>query len=213
MESKEPLTDTITYYKSCQQIWIVHLQPVEGTITNIDRDNIIDNRFAKCRGNKFRVVRIENKFNPTVTTDATHNSCYDRQSLTYTVGEIAEIEDYNMDKNKVCTTGIHFFTTKEAAYQYEALVDEDGNYHGPYIDYYSSGIKRLETNYEHGEYHGSYAEYYKNGNKCIEANYVHGNHSGMYIEYNEDGSVRIMKVYDRIEKKMDHVSCKSARYY
>ena len=48
-------------FKSCQEVWIAVLQKLEDTITNEDREDIVDIRFAKCRANKMKVIDIVHK--------------------------------------------------------------------------------------------------------------------------------------------------------
>jgi hypothetical protein len=136
-------------YKSCQKKWIVTLKTLEDTITNISRPlspiGVADAQHAKFRGNKFMVVRIEDKHDPTITIDSVANSCYANSKLVYTVGEIVEVPDYDMNLNKICSTGIHFFLSKEAAFQYERCGND-----------------------------GVHIMYHENGNRCYESTYVDG---------------------------------------
>jgi antitoxin component YwqK of YwqJK toxin-antitoxin module len=214
-------------YKSCSKDWIVTLQPVEGTITNIGRD--------------------EHKFDPNLITKSVTSSCYDKKSLTYEIGEIVSVEDYDMDPDN-CSSGIHFFLTKETAFSYEMPTDEYLKHlSGCYIIYYNNGRRLNETIYENGcklaesEYadsddcrvtetiyenygdiesrrcishydtkgimrskrtyirrstrHGPNTEYYESGSKRIEANYDNGKLSGSYIEFSEDGA-SVQKFYE-----------------
>jgi hypothetical protein len=211
--------DQSCVYKSCMNDWIVTLQPVKGTITNIDRDNVVDQRYAKFRGNKFMVVGIEHKYDPSMTTKSV-TSCYDVKSLVYEIGELVEVEDYNIDKNIVCTSGIHFFLTRETAFSYEKpsheyfeqfsghyvkyyddgkksveSAYENGKLHGPYVGYHANGKKYIDVTYEKGERHGSYYKYYNNGNKFIEATYVNDKLHGVYVSYHCDGSKNAESTY------------------
>jgi hypothetical protein len=101
-------------YKSCEK-WIVTLKTLKDTITNLNRRDVADAQFAKFRGNMFMVVGIEDKHDPTITTDSVTNSCYGLKQLVYKTGDVVEVEDYDMNPNNVCSTGIHFFLSREAA--------------------------------------------------------------------------------------------------
>jgi hypothetical protein len=206
-------------YKSCCD-WIVTLQPVEGTITNIDRNSVVDPRYAKFRGDKFMVVGIEHKYDPTLTTESVTSSGYYKESLVYRVGEIVTVEDFDNDLNNICSTGIHFFLTKEAAFSYEMPTEEylkqlSGHritYHdnghkdteavyengvrcGPYIVYHPNGVKGFEATFENGKPCGRRTIYRGDGSKQAECHYENGKLCGSYAEFNEDGSYGVQKFY------------------
>ena len=69
----------------------------------------------KCRCSKAKVLSITNienvvKYNK-VTSD------YDK-SFVYKVGEIVEVKDFDEDRWNECSTGIHFFLTRDEAVNY-----------------------------------------------------------------------------------------------
>jgi hypothetical protein len=195
MDNAEEIKLPEEVYKSCQAKWIVTLAPLADTVTTLNRDNVADVRFAKFRGNKFMVVSIEDKIDPTIITDSVSNSCYAQKRLIYKTGEVVEVEDYDVDSNIVCSTGIHFFLSREAARCYEGAI-KNGKRHGSYITYYDNGNKNIETVYVNGILHGYYAVYNENGNKWIESAYVDGKRHGHYITYTANGVMIDDVVYE-----------------
>jgi antitoxin component YwqK of YwqJK toxin-antitoxin module len=219
----EPSGSLDLVYKSCEKDWIVSLQPLKDTITNTGRDDVADPQYAKFRGNKFRVVGIEHKHDPSLTTKTVTSSYYDK-SLVYKVGEIVAVEDYDMDNNKVYATGIHFFLSKAAAFNYElspretqlcgpfttyqdngrkaAVVSyKNGRLSGPAIKYHSDvdeagdDIICAEMTFENSELHGSFTKYHSNGIKYLKTNYVNGQKHGLCTEYTSDGRVSLRTSY------------------
>ena len=70
----------------------------------------------KCRCSKAKVLSItELDGNDSGLTSI--NSKYD-PNFTYRVGEIVEVPDFDEDRWNECSTGIHFFITREEAVQY-----------------------------------------------------------------------------------------------
>ena len=69
----------------------------------------------KCRCSKAKVLSISNpentKFLDNVTSD------YD-QSFVYKVGEIVEVKNFDTNRWNECSTGIHFFLTRQEAVNY-----------------------------------------------------------------------------------------------
>src|SRR6056297_4097092 len=69
----------------------------------------------KCRCSKAKVLNIES-----INTGEKINkvsSNYDKNFI-YEVGKIVEVEDFNKDRWNECSTGIHFFITKQEAINY-----------------------------------------------------------------------------------------------
>ena len=69
----------------------------------------------KCRCSKAKVLSIIDLANGTSINSV--KSEYDNNFI-YTVGEIVEVKDFNTDRWVECTSGIHFFITKEEAISY-----------------------------------------------------------------------------------------------
>jgi hypothetical protein len=185
--------DSSIVYKSCGQ-YIVILRKVEDTITNESRKHVIDSNYAKYRANKLRVLCIFKKTNPEIHVEAIQNTCYNDKKITYYVGRVVSVDNYDHTVESVCAPGIHYFKFVKAAYYYElprnhtgqvSLYNEDGRKieetqyvngkeHGKYIEYHANGNKRIICEYKDGKEHGKYIEYHANGNKRVECNYVDG---------------------------------------
>lgn len=70
----------------------------------------------KCRASKAKVVSITN-LDGTPTDVKEVSSIYDR-SFKYRVGETVEVDDFDTNRWNECSTGIHFFITREEAINY-----------------------------------------------------------------------------------------------
>ena len=72
----------------------------------------------KCRCSRAEVLAIENMDGtPSEETEVTSSS-YD-ESFVYRVGETVEVKDFDTDRWKECSTGIHFFITRDEAVRYD----------------------------------------------------------------------------------------------
>ena len=178
-------------YKSCQTEWIVVLEPLKDTITNMNRRSVVDDRYAKFRGNKFKVVKIEHKLDPTKTVDEIENSIYGKK-IVYKVGEIVEVEDYDQDIENICASGIHFYKTKEGAYWGEPIRIENGTFEV----YHGNGQIGVKCTYGNGTIDGEHVSYYDNGQINKKCNYVNGKIDGGYVSYYDNGQIEIKCSYD-----------------
>lgn len=70
----------------------------------------------KCRCSKAKVLSITS-IDGKIEYDSAH-ACYDR-SFVYKVGETVEAADFDEDRWNECSTGIHFFITRDEAVQYQ----------------------------------------------------------------------------------------------
>lgn len=70
----------------------------------------------KCRCSKAKVLSIS-YLDGTECNDKIANSAYD-SSFTYKVGEILEIDNFDKNRWHECSTGIHFFITRDEAINY-----------------------------------------------------------------------------------------------
>ena len=69
----------------------------------------------KCRCSKAKVLSITDLENTKEFNEVA--SDYDK-SFIYKVGEIVEVKDFNNDRWDECSTGIHFFITRDEAVTY-----------------------------------------------------------------------------------------------
>lgn len=89
--------------RRCLNIIIVTLEIPKGAIVFSINNN-------KCRTNKAKVIEISNG-------ETVAKSRYD-ENFIYEVGKEIEIEDFDLMYNVECSTGIHFFRTREEAENY-----------------------------------------------------------------------------------------------
>ena len=70
----------------------------------------------KCRCSKAEVLEIQN-FDGSASGKKCVSSNYD-QDFIYELGKIVEVEDFDEDRWNECSTGIHFFITRQEAVDY-----------------------------------------------------------------------------------------------
>ena len=95
------LTDDIIGFKKCKNNVIVKLLIPRGAIVFSINGN-------KCRTNKAKVLEIE----------GADRAISKYKYMSYYVGDEFTIYDFDCVYNKECSTGIHFFMTKEEAVKY-----------------------------------------------------------------------------------------------
>ena len=71
----------------------------------------------KCRCSKAEVLAIEN-MDGTPSEETEVASSYDK-SFVYRISETVEVKDFDTDRWKECSTGIHFFITRDEAVRYD----------------------------------------------------------------------------------------------
>lgn len=97
----------IRVFKKCENNNIVELKLLKGSIVFS-----INNK--KCRTNKVKVISI----NGGKKKGLQCKSNYDKGFI-YEVGKIVEVKDFDLMYNVECSSGIHFFWTKEEAEDYD----------------------------------------------------------------------------------------------
>ena len=70
----------------------------------------------KCRCSKAKVLSITNLDGTDADTDVAYSN-YD-PSFIYKIGEIVEVPDFDTNRWNECSTGIHFFITRQEAVDY-----------------------------------------------------------------------------------------------
>jgi uncharacterized protein YjbI with pentapeptide repeats len=70
----------------------------------------------KCRANKAYVLEIQN-LDGTKSNETTAYSIF-RHSFKYRIGELVEVSDFDENRFVECSTGIHFFITRDEAAKY-----------------------------------------------------------------------------------------------
>ena len=96
----------VRVFKKCIKNTIVELELLKGSIVFS-----INNK--KCRTNRAKVIAINGNKNKGLKCC----SEYDKNFI-YEVGKIVEVKDFDLMYNVECSSGIHFFWTKEEAEDY-----------------------------------------------------------------------------------------------
>ena len=105
-----PATGSFIGWKRADNNFIVKLEIPEDA----KRSSAIGSR--KCRCNKAKVLSIEN-IDGTPAEVTSVRSRYETEFI-YTLGETVEEELFDENRFRECSTGIHFFMTREEAVQY-----------------------------------------------------------------------------------------------
>ena len=172
-------------FKSCKD-WIVVMKKNPDTETNELR-SVVNEMYAKYRANKLRVIKIFNKLNPTATVSHVSSNAYEKKSITYRVGQCVYVKevDFDTDMNNVCSTGIHYFKSVEAAFYFEL----PKKYTGPYYKWSSDGDNVAEGYYENDLKTGSWISYYSDRHVKEEGQYENDLKTGLWTYYYSDGNI------------------------
>ena len=101
------LDEPMKGWKKCKDGRIVELLIPKGAI-------VFSINNSKCRTNKAKVVSIDGD----KTKGLKAVSGYD-ENFVYEVGKTVEVENFNLQYNVECGSGIHFFRTKKEAEEYK----------------------------------------------------------------------------------------------
>ncbi len=170
-------------YKACKNS-IVTLELIDNSVTNEKRKDVFDSRYAKFRCDKAKVINITNvKTGETMKKDQSISRYHD--PLVYILEKIVKT-NFNKNLDTVCTEGIHYFKTKEAAVswfygQYSNFPD------GKWIRWHQNGQKNQEGTFKYGLEDGKWIGYHENGNKKYEGTYKDGKGDGKWIRWHENG--------------------------
>ncbi len=100
-------------YKKLKDGWLCELE-ILGT-HNETRKSVKDPNFAKFRTNKVKVLSISRFSQLQEPQTCAKGESLWKKPLIYNVGEIVEEKEFDNDLDEVCSGGIHYFLTKEAA--------------------------------------------------------------------------------------------------
>ncbi len=113
-------------FKKCGDCIVILYKPKDGFISNENRSEVIDKNFAKFRANRFFVKDIINY------TTLQHLSVIYHQwegtGIIYKVGTIIEPDDFDFMLNYICSHGIHYYLTLEAAFYHEMELPKYGQW-------------------------------------------------------------------------------------
>lgn len=96
-------------FKKCKDDLIVEIEILEDSLR-------CSATSRKCRCSKARVISITNMdgTNSNLTTATSKHDV----NFKYTIGEIVTVDDFDTNRWNECSTGIHFFITREEAVNY-----------------------------------------------------------------------------------------------
>lgn len=177
-------------YKLCLNKWLIILQKLPDTITNENRYDINNMKYAKFRANKLKVILIISIIN--FNTDVTKNivdtiiNYYNNISTQYTVNKIVYSNSFDQNLNNICTTGIHYFKTLKPALYFKKY---SNNYSGIWMSWHNNGRIALKMNIINGKKSGKYETWNTNGQYNIIGEYINDNKSGNWIEYYDNGQI------------------------
>ena len=155
-------------YKTCSRC-IVIMKFLSDTRTNEKRKNVANPLYAKFRADKLFVVAIIN-IHDFYNFATTLNNNYDIKTK-YEVGQIVRPNFFDENIDKICSHGIHYFKTIDAAYYYN---DVPSGFTGIWCRYYDSGNKESETDCRYGLRNGKKFCWYESGNKQYEGDFIDG---------------------------------------
>lgn len=140
------MTSTVIKGYKAAQNYIIELN-----IDTINSNNnlcrkVMDKNYAKYRCDRAFVCGIYHKFTD-VEIDFI-KSDYD-DAFIYKKNEYINEEDYDPNIHSICTYGIHFYLSKEAAY-FHNIDRHCTNYTDEYKQWYDNGLLCLKCNYTNG---------------------------------------------------------------
>lgn len=179
-------------YKSCYD-YVVILEKLDNTIiTNENRISVSKEykQYAKYRGNKFMVKDIINKFDSNKKITSIANSVHS-STISYDIGKIITVTDFDNDIENVCSSGIHYFLKPECAFHYMLDVSMPNDYTGEHLEWFESGKPLTKKNYKNGKLEGKCLRWYKSGQLQYEENYKNDRLEGKYTHWYESGQLHI----------------------
>lgn len=198
---KKYQTDEKCVYKRCnngvgtQRKWLVIMEKCDDTVTNEDRKNVVEKKYAKFRANKLKVVEIINTING-ISEDQIVNVSDHGFPLLYKVGSVVECDEFNKNIDVVCGGGIHYFKTFIAAYYYDYSIFEHW-YSGKWLSWYDNGRIQYESFFNNGILNGSWKTFCENGSVCCdEKEYKDGLLNGTRTVRYINGDKQLEENYD-----------------
>jgi antitoxin component YwqK of YwqJK toxin-antitoxin module len=108
------------------------------------------------------VKDIFHKFDSTKKVSSILSSNFENK-LEYKIGKVIIPDNFDINLEKVCSNGIHYFLKLECAFYYS--LDEIQN--GEYLEWYENGQQYVKCTYTNGEINGEYLKWNDNGQLYI----------------------------------------------
>lgn len=165
--------------------YIVTLGIPHDSKTNLDRQDVVDDKYAMFRTSSAVVLRIESKDDSSVTYEAINTTDI---PFTYKVNTKIIFNDYPSPYNGI--HGIYFYKTRDAAYYHnkESYIPKKmGEFH--FKECYANGVLRKDVKYINGKLNGPCKKYFESGKLYEECSYVNGNKDGPCKSYYDNGQL------------------------
>ena len=188
-------------YKSAGK-YIVKLQVPVGSHTNRGRRGVADPNRAKFRTDKAHVLKIRHKRTGRCVRSV--RSDHDPM-VRYIVGEdVVPRRGYNLDPDEVCASGIHFFLTREPAYDYDFEIRN-----GIFQVWHDNGQLAATGMKKNNQMNGERKMYHENGALFRSDNWINGKESGLCKIWTDDGFLKGMNICDEgmLIKSIDYGAC------
>jgi antitoxin component YwqK of YwqJK toxin-antitoxin module len=191
-------------YKMCidkdNNPWFVVLKKCADTLTNESRE-VDDSNHAKYRANHLLVVDIFNPDNPNITSEkirhkSRHYLGLEPTKIVYEKGQIIKADSFNKNIYYVCTNGIHFFKTPNAAFFWREIPK---NFTGKWCKRYDDGSNLSKCDIVDGLVHGKQTIWW-------ESYRIKGKKYGKDHTYSVNGSIKSFCEYFRGEKHGECIS-------
>ncbi len=170
-------------YKACRNS-IVTLKLLNDSVTNEKRDDVVNDKYAKFRCDKARVVNIKNvKTGKLMKKDASIYS----SGFHYRMGKVVKTY-FDEDINKVYCSSIHYFKTDKAALSWFYRQCGKNFPDGKWTWWHENGQKLSEGTYKDKRFVGKWIWWYENGKKEMEGIYKDGKKDGKWIEWFSNGT-------------------------
>lgn len=221
-------------FKSTEDSLIV-LEKLPSTLTNQMR-TLTENgdpNYAKYRANELKVIVIFDRYNPSETKEKT-NSIF-KKTFAYESGKIVKALSYGEkelnekyfedegNNERVCTFGIHYYKTIEAAFYHQIDVSHLNGYvfvrngdgviikRKEYIEgkiqeiRYSNGNLECKYNYVDGKKNGQVEAFYEDGSIKARFSFIDDKKNGICEDFHNNGTLK--RKYNYVDDKMsgDHI--------
>lgn len=218
-------------YKKCRDNIMLKLEILGKN--NEKRENAVVPEFAKMRSSKVKVLKIyklhfnqKGKRVETVMNHVTAQSKHDIK-FKYKFNEIIEVDTYDENIENVCSQGIHYFMSEEAAYYYDFTPQNGickrwydngvlmyqfncryGKRNGIKKEWFDTGILKSQENYLRDILHGKTKTWYHDGKLQCVINYKWGIPNGKIETYHSNGNLEKICFYEN-----DKLCGKYMEYY
>jgi hypothetical protein len=173
-------------YKMCLDQYIVIMKKLPNTLTNENRTNIINARYAKFRANCLEVCVIFDVNDCAQTRKHIINQYNDKQTK-YEVNCVVTPDGFDIDLENVCSGGIHYFNSMRRTFYYGI---KPFDYTGYWFGWYDNGQKYCQGTYLDGVKNGNWIFFRSNGQIYLEGKYQDNIKIDNWIKWSRDGKTK-----------------------